>query len=170
MHRWGAVVISLPFIVVLISGLFLQVKKESAWIQPPTQKGGAEHPDLAFDRILNIAKEVPELNTENWEDIDRLDVRPQKGVIKIRGTNNWEVQIDAATGEILQKAYRRSDIIEAIHDGSWFHDKAKLWVFLPSALIITLLWITGMVLFVAPYYNRRKHRKRRRRGESVYQD
>ena len=44
-------------------------------------------------------------------------------------------------------AYRRSDFIESIHDGTYFHDMAKLGVFLPSAIILLVLWITGMYLF-----------------------
>lgn len=169
LHKWGAIIISLPFIIVLISGLFLQVKKEFNWIQPPTQTGSAQEPELSLHSILNIARNVPELKVKNWKDIDRLDVRPDEGVVKIRGNNNWEVQIDASTGEILQKAYRRSDIIESLHDGSWFHENAKLWIFLPSALIVTGLWITGVYLYTTPYYSRRKNRKKRKRGESVYQ-
>ena len=54
---------------------------------------------------------------------------------------------------------RRSDFIESIHDGSFFGDYAKLWVFLPSALMVVGLWVTGMVLFFHPYVV--KSRKRR---------
>lgn len=167
-HRWGAILIALPFLIVLISGLFLQVKKQFNWIQPPTQTSDTEVPGLSFDNILEIAQSVPELKARNWDDIDRLDVRPGKGIIKIRGNNNWEVQIDAATGKILQSAYRRSDIIESIHDGSWFHDGAKLWIFLPSAVVVTILWITGIVLFFKPYLSRRRNRKLRKAGQPVY--
>lgn len=169
LHSWGAIIISVPFIIVLISGLFLQVKKEFDWIQPPTQTGSTQQPGLSFSKMLDIARNVPELKVNNWQDIDRLDVRPDKGVVKIRGNNNWEVQIDASTGDILQKAYRRSDIIESLHDGSWFHEYAKLWIFLPSALIVTGLWVTGVYLYAIPYYSRRKHRKRRQQGQSIYQ-
>ena len=40
----------------------------------------------------------------------------------------YEVQIDTETAEILQVAVRRSDLIESIHDGSYFNDHFKLWV------------------------------------------
>ena len=48
-------------------------------------------------------------------------------------------------------AYRRSDVIETIHDGSWFHDNVKLWIFLPTAVVVLGLWITGIYLFILPY-------------------
>lgn len=159
-HRWGALLIALPFLIVLITGLILQVKKEVAWVQPPSQQGVQTVPTLAFDDILNTVREVPEADVNSWQDIDRLDVRPDKGIVKVRAINNYEIQLDTHTGEVLQVAFRRSDIIEAIHDGSWFHDKAKLWLFLPSGIVVTILWITGIYLFFLPYYAKWKNRKR----------
>lgn len=159
-HRWGGFLIALPFLIVLITGLILQVKKEVAWVQPPSQQGVQTVPTLAFDDILNTVKEVPEADVNSWQDIDRLDVRPDKGIVKVRAINNYEIQLDTHTGEVLQVAFRRSDIIEAMHDGSWFHDKAKLWLFLPSGIVVTILWITGIYLFFLPYYAKWKNRKR----------
>ena len=92
-------------------------------------------------------------------DVDRLDVRPGKGMLKLRAENSWEIQIDANSGAILQVAYRRSDLIESIHDGSFFGDCAKHWVFLPSALVLIGLWVTGMVLFFHPYVVKSRKRK-----------
>jgi hypothetical protein len=64
-----------------------------------------------------------------------------------------------SAGAILQVAYRRSDLIESIHDGSFFGDCAKHWVFLPSALVLIGLWVTGMVLFFHPYVVKSRKRK-----------
>jgi hypothetical protein len=82
-------------------------------------------------------------------------------MLKVRAENRWEIQIDANTGVVLQVAYRRSDLIESLHDGSFFGDYAKLWVFLPSALVVIGLWITGMVLFFHPYLAKSRKRKAR---------
>ena len=160
-HRWGAILIALPFLIVLISGLFLQVKKEFAWIQPPSQNGSIanETPSVDFQEILDISKSVEEAEINDWEDVDRLDVRIDDGIVKVRSITNWELQIDLGTGEVLSSMKRRSDIIEAIHDGSWFHDKAKLWIFLPAAIIVTILWLTGIYLFFLPYFAKWKNRK-----------
>ena len=159
-HRWGAIITAGPVLFVIITGLLLLLKKDVAWIQPPTQKGTPFELTLTFDQILEIAKTVPEADIKSWDDIDRLDVRPSKGILKIRAENRGEIQIDTRTGDILQVALRRSDLIESLHDGSVFHEKAKLWVFLPSALILLGLWITGVYLFVLPYFTRWKRRKR----------
>lgn len=178
-HRWGALLIALPFLIVLITGLLLQVKKEFSWIQPPSQQGSItqQTPEIGFDRILEISKTDSGANISSWEDIDRLDVRPDDGIVKVRSTGDWELQIDLGTGAILSSMKRRSDIIESIHDGSWFHDQAKLWIFLPSAIVVTILWVTGIYLFFLPYFakwqnrKRMKKRKQKQRGpKKVHED
>jgi uncharacterized iron-regulated membrane protein len=163
-HRWGAILVLIPTGVIILSGIVLQLKKNSAWIQPPTQKGSSAELSLSFDQILAAARDVSEAQVETWDDIDRLDVRPGKGMLKVRCRNRWEVQLDTTTGEVLQVAYRRSDLIESIHDGSFFHDRMKLWLFLPSALVLVILWFTGLYLFVLPYYAKWRNGRRRARA------
>ena len=160
-HYWGAIICALPILVVLISGLLLQIKKQSTWIQPPTIKGSSSIPTLSMAQILNTVQQVPELNVANWNDIDRLDIRPSKGVIKIHGHNRCELQIDHSSGDILQVSYRRSDLIESLHDGSFFHQQAKLGVFLPAAIILTVLWISGIYLFVITLLSRQRSKLRK---------
>lgn len=158
-HRWGSIAIALPVLLVIVTGLILLLKKDVAWIQPPTQKGKVAELGLSFDQILEATKGVPEAKVESWDDIDRLDVRPSKGLVKVRAKNRWEVQVDATTGEVLHVAYRRSDLIESLHDGSFFHDKVKLWVMLPAAVVLLVLWVTGIYLFAQPHLARRRRKK-----------
>ncbi|MDE0861615.1 MAG: hypothetical protein OSA93_15745 [Akkermansiaceae bacterium] len=155
-HRWGSIIALLPITIIVFSGIVLQLKKESAYIQPPTQRGAGTEPTIGFERILEVARTVPEAEIESWEDVDRLDVRPGKGVVKVQCKNRYEVQIDIETAEILQVAFRRSDLIESIHDGSYFNDHFKLWVFLPAGIVLATLVLTGLHLFLRPYLARRK--------------
>ena len=158
-HRWGAVLIALPFLVVLGSGILLQIKKEWSWVQPPTQRGEGKSLSVSFDQLLEIAKQTPEAEVQNWKDIDRIDVQPNRGIAKILTKNRWEIQVDLQTAKVLQVAYRRSDLIESIHDGSWFHDSAKLYIFLPTAVVVLVLWLTGLYLFVLPNWVRWTRKK-----------
>ena len=149
--------------MVIGTGLLLQVKKEFPAIQPPTARGGEHTLSLDFETILAQAKTVPELGVESWEDVDRLDVRPGPNIVKVRGKNHWEVQLDASNGNILQSMPRHSDLIESLHDGSWFHRNAKLWLFLPSGILTLVLWATGLYLWFLPKLaNRRKRRSSQR--------
>lgn len=154
-HYWAAIITALPLLVIIGSGLLLQIKKQCDWVQPATMRANGAAPEIMLARVLEIAQSVPEAQVLDWKDIDRLDVRPGKGILKIRCKNHWEIQIDHQSGEILQTAFRRSDIIERIHDGSFFHQSVKLWVFLPSALILFVLWLTGLYLFLRPFFRAR---------------
>lgn len=157
-HRWGAFLVSLPFLIVIVTGLLLQVKKEVEWIQPSTEEVAIDRLSLSFDEILQISKDVEEAEISDWSDIMRLDVRPDKGVVKVRSENQWEIQIDLERGTVLKTAFRRSDIIEQLHDGSWFHDAAKLWIFLPAGIIVLILWLSGMYLFFVPILAKRSRK------------
>ena len=150
LHRHGSVFLALPLLVVICSGLLLLLKKDVDWIQPPTTHGAGSDPSIGFDEILSAARTVPEARVESWADVDRLDVRPNRGIVKVRARSGFEVQIDTSTGEVLQALRRRSDLIESIHDGTWFHDRVKLWLFLPCGLILLFLWCTGMYLWFKP--------------------
>lgn len=157
-HYWVSIGVAIPVLIVIVSGLFLQTKKQFAWIQPTEQKGISKTANLSLPQVLEISKTVPEAEIMSWDDISRLDVRPTRGLLKVSAKNHWEIQIDTETGAILQTAYRRSDIIESIHDGSFFHDYVKLWIFLPSGIILLILWLTGMYLFILPIWVKRKRK------------
>lgn len=160
-HRWVAIFTAIPFLLVILTGILLQLKKDLPWIQPPTQRGSATAPALSLPEVLKITQGVPEAGVQGWDDIVRIDVQPSRGLIKVTCQNRWEVQLDATNGQVLQVAYRRSDLIESLHDGSWFSDHAKLWVFLPSGILVLTLWCTGIYLFVLPWWvkSRRPHRQ-----------
>lgn len=160
LHRWGAIITLVPLGLVIVTGLLLQVKKEFAWIQPPTQKGTAGDPRIDWDTILGVARSDSSAGVQEWEDIDRLDVQPGKGIVKVQCRNRWELQIDLQTAEILSSKYRRSDLIESLHDGSFFHELAKLYVFLPNGLILLGLWLTGAYLWWMPFGAKRQKQRR----------
>lgn len=163
-HKWGSIIIALPLLVILATGILLLLKKELSFIQPPTAKGSVQHsqsaPEISFDDILAAAQSVPDAQITTWQDIDRLDVRPSKGIVKIRSHNSIEIQIDSHSGDIIQIAQRNSDLIESIHDGTFFQKNANLWLMLPAALTALTLLITGLVLFFSPYVKRHQRRRK----------
>ena len=152
--------VALPLVLVIATGILLQVKKQVPWVQPPTAQASSNELALTFDEILTAATSV-DAGITSWDDVDRLDVRPSRGIVKVRGKNRQEVQVDAQTGAVLQVAYRRSDLIESLHDGSWFHDRVKLAIFLPSGIVLLGLWGTGVYLFVLPYLVKRRRKVHR---------
>lgn len=157
-HKWVSIVIAIPLLVIFVTGILLLTKKEFAFIQPPTAKGEGAIPSISFHQVLSIANTVELAQINGWDDIDRLDVRPSKGVIKIRSLNRVEIQIDSRTGDILHVAKRRSDFIESIHDGTFFEKSANLWLMLPVAITALVMSITGIIMFFIPYLKKKKRR------------
>ncbi len=157
-HYWASIIVALPILIVIVSGILLQTKKYVAWIQPTELRGAGKTPSISLPQVLEISKTVPEAKIQTWDDINRLDVRPSRGMLKVWSKTNWEIQIDTETGAILQTAYRRSDIIESIHDGSFFHENIKLLIFLPAGIILLILWLTGMYLFALPIWVKRRRK------------
>lgn len=166
-HHWAAIIIALPFGMILCTGMLLLLKNEFSWIQPPTTIGVSTTPSISFEQILTAAKKAPDANIHDWKDIDRLDVRPQKGIIKVRSKNLWEIQIDASNGEIKQVMRYNSSLIAKIHNGTWLHPKAKLWLILPCAIILLTMLITGMCLFFISLICRVKRKRSLLATESV---
>ncbi len=169
LHRWGALIVCVPLLLVILTGLLLQVKKQVSWIQPGTKVGIGDVPEITWDQILDTAKEIHEANIDSWQDVDRLDVRPAKGIVKIQSKNRWELQVDLQSGAILSSTYRRSDLIESLHDGSFFTEAAKLWIFLPSGLVLFGLWITGAYLWWLPIGAKRKQKRKKERARNSQQ-
>tara|TARA_Y100001970_G_scaffold84664_1_gene106797 strand:+ start:377 stop:805 length:429 start_codon:yes stop_codon:yes gene_type:complete len=136
------------------SGIMLQLKKQSNWVQPNVEITSSSKP-VMLQAYLDAAKSVEEANVSSWEDIERIDIRPNKGIAKLKSKNNWEIQIDIETAEIYAKNFRRSDIIESIHDGSFFSEVVKYGWFLPSGILLLILSLSGIYMFFIPILKRR---------------
>ncbi|MDF0715907.1 PepSY domain-containing protein [Muricauda sp. 334s03] len=127
-HRTTGALLFIFFFFVSVSGLILGWKKNSnGYILPKTQKGTTADLKkwLPVDSLHTIActtlrNEVsPELSLE----IDRIDMRKEKGSVKFVFVDSfYEVQLDGTTGDVLSIGQRRSDFLENIHDGSIIDD------------------------------------------------
>lgn len=161
-HYWASFIIAVPLLVMIASGLLLQSKKHWGWVQPVEQRGTGTVPAIDLEGILTSLKSVPEMGVEGWHHVNRLDVRPGRGVVKAWLMNGYEIQVDMGTGRVLQTAYRRSDLIEAIHDGSFFGgDWIKMGLFLPTGLTVLLLWLSGLWMWWVPFIAKRRRRAAR---------
>ena len=161
-HYWASFAAAIPLLVMIGSGLLLQMKKHSAWVQPVENHGTGTVPAIDLEGILTSLKTVPEMGVESWDDVNRLDVRPGRGMVKAWLMNGYEVQVDLGTGRVLQTAYRRSDLIETIHDGSFFAgDATKLGLFLPAGLTVMLLWLGGLWMWWVPFSAKRRVRRQK---------
>jgi uncharacterized iron-regulated membrane protein len=88
--------------------------------------------------------------------IDRVDIRPDRGMAKVRFNNHYHaLQIDLATGELLYRKQRRADFIEKLHVSSLFDEwlgsnSIKLVYGSFTALSLFFLSVSGFFLWVNP--------------------
>jgi len=163
LHKWIAIPLLVFFLTIGITGLLLGWKKQTGLL-PSTKKGRTTTSAhwISIDSIQTIAKQYAQSHSES-SDIDRIDVRPQKGVAKIVFVTHFtELQIDRTTGKIVSESTRTSDIIEKIHDGSML----DFWVKTdndPIKLVYTSLLGIGLILLTISgfflWYNPIKIRK-----------
>ena len=156
-HYWASFIVAVPLLIIIVTGVLLQSKKHWTWVQPAEQRGASSTPSVRLDQILDAVRRVPGMGVEGWDDVNRMDLRPGRGVVKVWLHNGYEVQVDLTTADVLQVAYRRSELIEAIHDGSFFGgDWVKMGLFLPAGLTLLLLWLGGMWMWWVPFRARRQ--------------
>ncbi|MBR9922301.1 MAG: PepSY domain-containing protein [Bacteroidetes bacterium] len=170
-HRTTGALLFAFFFIVAVSGLLLGWKNNSGGtILPDTQRGESRDlvdwlplEDLALLAQTTLKDSVSaSLSTS----IDRMDVRPDKGVVKVLFKEHyWEVQLDGSTGAVKSVAKRYSDFFEDIHDGSILDDSLNTpWKIIKliytSVLGVALLifTITGFWLWYGPKRMRKNQR------------
>jgi hypothetical protein len=155
------------FLIIATTGLLLGWKKHSnGYILPKSQKGISTDLKtwLPIDNLHSIAVKVlhDSVSPTLKLDLERIDARPQKGMIKFVFIDHfWGIQLDGTTGKLLQIERRRSDIIENIHDGSivdyFFEtDDEQFKLVYTSIMSISLMVIiiSGILLWYFPKYIR----------------
>ena len=168
LHRQTAIVLMLAFFVMATTGILLGWKKNAgSLLLAPTQTGTSANLDewLTIGQLTEAATAYmrDSIPGDKSAEVDRIDVRPSKGIVKFTFTEHYTgLQVDGATGRILLVEQRRSDLIEHIHDGTladrifpnhsgWF----KLVYTTIMGLALLLFVITGFWIWAGPKRMRR---------------
>lgn len=162
-HRTTGVFLFIFYFIIAITGFLLGIKKHSGGlILPKTQTGSSTKlvDFIPLESLQNNAKKEIALFLKESKpsQIDRIDIRPEKGIVKFTFKSNfYEVQLDGVTGALLQIDLRRSDVIEKIHDGSiidyylgFESGFFKLIYTTIMSLALVLFTITGFWLWYGP--------------------
>ena len=170
-HRMMGAVLFIFFFVVAITGALLGWKKNTnGWLLPVTTKGTSTNlavwkPIASLHAIADSVL-LNRVDKTLSNDLDRIDIRKEKGIVKfVYAKHYWEVQLDGATGNVLQVNLRKSDFIEDIHDASYldtyFNTKGepiKLTYTLIMGVALFLFCTTGFWLWYGPKLIRNKKR------------
>ncbi|MBT5186922.1 MAG: PepSY domain-containing protein [Kordiimonadaceae bacterium] len=162
-HNWISIFIALPLLLVIVSGMFLLLKKDVEWIQPPSVRGVSDAtPMVSHDQLLAAATSVEQTKGLKWSEFDRIDYKVDRGMVKFMTLEGWEVQVDTTNGALLSVKERRSDFFEKLHDGTYFGDWVKYYILIPSAICLFTLWMTGLYMFIYPYVKRASNKKNKK--------
>lgn len=167
LHRYTGSWLLFFFFCIAVTGLLLGWKKHSSgYILPTTEKGLSTNLAdwISLDSLQHIAQQAVKEKLPGYDvTLDRMDVRPDKGTVKISFKDHfYEIQVDGATGKVLAVNLRKSDIIEQLHDGSildtLFHINSgsiKLGYTTVAGLGLLILSVSGFWL----WYNPKRIRK-----------
>ena len=118
LHRWMGIPLIVFFLVIGVTSILLAWKKKAALL-PPTLASKVEQGTWILPSEMVRIGEVEMKKLGRDSEVDRIDIRPDKGSAKITfKTHFTEVQVDGYSGEILSVGTRHSDWIEKVHDGS----------------------------------------------------
>ncbi|MFK7950348.1 MAG: PepSY domain-containing protein [Saprospiraceae bacterium] len=154
-HRYLGLILLILILISSITGVLLAWKKNVETLQPSTQKGVSKELSTwkSIDEIAQIAQNelVNQYPEETDNAINRIDVRPSKGIAKVLfKKNSWEVQVDGTDGTIKSIGKRHADWIESLHDGSIISDLFKLISMNVLGFGLIFMLITGYWLWYAP--------------------
>ncbi|MBO0590317.1 PepSY domain-containing protein [Cellulophaga sp. E16_2] len=150
-HRLMGAFLFIFFFIISISGLLLGWKKNSAGLLlAETQKGSSSEfsewlpLSVLYEKAATVMKDSVDVTTPIV--LDRVDIRKDKGVIKFIYEDHYGLQLDGATGNLLEFGKRHSDFIENLHDGSvldtYFKTSGN-----PIKLIYTTLMGIALLVF-----------------------
>ncbi len=171
-HKYTGAFLFVFFFFVSISGLVLGWKSNSfGIIIPKTHVGSTSELNQwkSVDELHGIALQTlrDSIGQKLSPELNRIDIRQQKGIVKFVFENHiWEIQLDGATGEVLQLGKRHSDWLENVHDGSIVdqyletsNGQFKLFYTTTMGVALLVFTITGFWMWYGPKRMRRRTKK-----------
>lgn len=161
LHRKIAIFLFAFFLVISVTGILLGIKKQTGLLAP-TQKGVSADLStwLPVDSLQKIAIQIlrDSVSAELSPELDRIDIRPNKGIVKFVFKNHFKgLQLDGTTGKLLLIEKRKSDLIENIHDGSILDklfgtgkDQVKVSYTVIMGFSLFMLVVSGFWLWYGP--------------------
>jgi uncharacterized iron-regulated membrane protein len=155
-HRSVGIYLAILVLISSLTGFLLAWKKQMPLLQPKEHLGISTDVNawapmaLLYDVAVQTLSDSLGTTLDEPLEIDRLDARPHKGIVKVIFTNHWEVQVDATTGIVYSVGRRHADWIEKVHDGSIISESFK-WISMTGLSIgLCLLTLTGIYLWWKP--------------------
>jgi len=160
-HLWIGVVFTVALVSISITGILLNHKRGLGLMPDVSHDSdGSLAGAVTLDSLarVGIAAGAPGQDVD-LRLIDRMDVRPRDGYVKVRLRNpaSTEVTVDIKTARVLHVGPRGDVFLEKLHSGEIFGSRGILLSDAGAiALVVTL--VTGVWLWLAPRFPRKAPR------------
>jgi uncharacterized iron-regulated membrane protein len=112
---------------------------------------------LPLERLGRIALEASGTAGDPATAIDRMDVRPRDGLVKVRlrDARSTEVTLDLASGRVLHVGPRGDVFLEKLHSGEILEGAGGVLLSDAAAVALVVTLASGYWLWLAPKRERR---------------
>jgi hypothetical protein len=164
-HLWLGVITTVALIAISVTGVLLNHKRGLGLMPDvPHAPTGPFVDALPLERLAHAAlaatvhagaAPAPTADSADIGLIDRMDVRPRDGFVKVRlrDKTSTEATVDLATGRVLHVGRRGDVFLEKLHSGEAF---GGAFVILSdiAAVGLVLTLVTGYWLWLVPKLTR----------------
>jgi hypothetical protein len=165
-HLWLGVLATVALIAISITGILLNHKR-GLGLMPEVahEPTGPFAESISLDRLAYAALEAaPEQSRGDWKAgdpvdialIDRMDVRPRDGLVKVRLRDeaSMEMTVDLGTGKVVHVGRRGDVFLEKLHSGEAFGGQPFVLLSDIAAVALILTLLTGYWLWLVPKLSR----------------
>jgi hypothetical protein len=151
LHLWLGILATGVILLVSVTGILLNHKRPLGLMPDVSHTPGGRFAEALPLAELARRAEAAVGPAVAAAGIDRMDVRPGDGLVKVRFDDRTvrEVDLDLATGRVLHVGERNDVFLEKLHSGEIFGDG---WVLLSdaSAVALVFLLLSGYWLWLFP--------------------
>jgi hypothetical protein len=165
-HLWLGVLSTIALIAIAITGILLNHKRGLGLMPDvPHEPTGEFTAALPLERLAYAALvAAPQSAKGDWKEgdpvdislIDRMDVRPRNGFVKVRLRDkaSMEMTVDITTGQVIHTGRRGDVFLEKLHSGEVFGGIRFVILSDIAAVALVLTLITGYWLWLVPKLGR----------------
>ena len=165
-HLWLGVLSTIALIAIAITGILLNHKRGLGLMPDvPHEPTGEFTAALPLERLAYAALvAAPQSARGDWKEgdpvdislIDRMDVRPRNGLVKVRLRDkaSMEMTVDITTGQVIHTGRRGDVFLEKLHSGEIFGGIRFVILSDIAAVALVLTLITGYWLWLVPKLGR----------------
>lgn len=165
-HLWLGVLSTVALIAIAITGILLNHKRGLGLMPEVSHEPTGEFTAaLPIERLAYAALlAAPPAAKGEWKEgdvvdlglIDRMDVRPRNGFVKVRLRDkaSMEMTVDIITGRVIHVGRRGDVFLEKLHSGEIFGGLPFVIISDIAAIALVLTLITGYWLWLVPKLSR----------------